>query len=326
MGSLELIRKQRPVLIIAGPTGVGKSDIAVKLAHILNGEVISADSVAVYRGLDIGSAKPSLNDMDGIPHHLIDVLDPDEYFGVDEFVKLAREAMNGIWSRGRLPIITGGTGFYIQALLYDIDFDDESAKDEGYRESLYEIADLKDGKQKLYEMLSDIDPEYANSVHPNNVKRVIRALEYNKNTGRLFSEMNKEQRNRVSPYDHCYVALDLDRDRLYERIDKRVDIMLKNGLIDEVKGLMESGYGADLNSMSSIGYKEMVAYLEGRCSYDDAVEDIKKNSRHYAKRQFTWLKREKDVTYIKRDPDDPEDEEIIIKQIIDLMTDKGILA
>ncbi len=326
MGSLELIRKQRPVLIIAGPTGVGKSDIAVKLAHILNGEVISADSVAVYRGLDIGSAKPSLNDMDGIPHHLIDVLDPDEYFGVDEFVKLAREAMNGIWSRGRLPIITGGTGFYIQALLYDIDFDDESAKDEGYRESLYEIADSKDGKQKLYEMLTDIDPEYANSVHPNNVKRVIRALEYNKNTGRLFSEMNKEQRNRVSPYDHCYVALDLDRDRLYERIDKRVDIMLKNGLIDEVKGLMESGYGADLNSMSSIGYKEMVAYLEGRCSYDDAVEDIKKNSRHYAKRQFTWLKREKDVTYIKRDPDDPEDEEMIIKKIIDLMTDKGILA
>ncbi len=315
---------EKPLLILAGPTGVGKSDIAIKLALDIGGEIISADSVAVYRGLDIGSAKPTRKMMETVPHHMVDILDPDEYFGVDEFVRLAGQAMTDIWGRGHLPIITGGTGFYIQALLYDIDFDDESEPDDGYREILGEKASTEEGRLELYEMLKKTDPEYAETVHPNNSRRVIRALEYNKHTGRLFSELNKEQRNRISPYDFCYVALDLDRESLYKRIDLRVDKMMEAGLPGEVRGLKDKGYGSDLNSMSSIGYKEMMAYLEGRYDLDTAVEEIKKNSRHYAKRQLTWLRRERDVIFMSRDLQDENDEDNIVTKIEELLTKKGI--
>ena len=314
----------KPLLILAGPTGVGKSDIAIKLALDLGGEIISADSVAVYRGLDIGSAKPTRKMMETVPHHMVDILDPDEYFGVDEFVRLAGQAMTDIWGRGHLPIITGGTGFYIQALLYDIDFDDESEPDDGYREILGEKASTEEGRLELYEMLKKTDPEYAETVHPNNSRRVIRALEYNKHTGRLFSELNKEQKNRTSPYDFCYVALDLDRESLYKRIDLRVDKMMEAGLPGEVRGLKDKGYGSDLNSMSSIGYKEIMSYLEGRYDLDTAIEEIKKNSRHYAKRQLTWLRRERDVIFMSRDLQDENDEDNIVTKIEELLAKKGI--
>ena len=279
------------LLIIGGPTGVGKSDIALKLAQELDGEIISADSVAVYKGLDIGSAKPDAAMMAQVKHHLIDILNPDEYFGIDEFVRYGKAALDDIYSRGKLPIITGGTGFYIQALIYGIDFEDEEDHNDGYRDRLYDISNEPNGVTKLYNMLTNTDPEYAATVHPNNVKRVIRALEYCHHTGRLFSELNNEQRNKTSPYDFIYTAIDMDRDKLYERINKRVDIMINKGLVDEVRGLLDSGYGRELNSMSSIGYKEICSYIAGECDLDTATEDIKRNSRHYAKRQLTWLRR-----------------------------------
>ncbi len=321
--TVKINTEYKPLIILGGPTGIGKSDIALKLALALNGEIISADSVAVYRGLDIGSAKPDREMTETIPHHLIDILDPDEYFGVDEFVRLAKEAMAGIWSRDHLPIITGGTGFYIQALLYDIDFDDEET-DDGYRDELYEIASREGGIELLYEQLKDIDPEYAETVHPNNVKRVIRALEYNKHTGRLFSELNKTQRENESPYRFCYYALSIDRELLYKRIDLRVDKMIEAGLIDEVKGLLEKGYDPSLNSLSSIGYKETVEYIYGRCDLTKMAEDIKKNSRHLAKRQLTWLRREKDVKYIERDLSDENDEDRIVQMILKEAADKEL--
>ncbi|MCR4755470.1 MAG: tRNA (adenosine(37)-N6)-dimethylallyltransferase MiaA [Lachnospiraceae bacterium] len=310
------------LLIIGGPTGVGKSDIALNLAKELNGEIISADSVAVYRGLDIGSAKPDLNMRSQVKHHLIDILDPDEYFGIDEFVRYGKAALDDIYSRGKLPIITGGTGFYIQALIYGIDFDDEEDHSDGYRDKLNDISTTPEGVIKLYDQLTSVDPEYANTVHPNNVKRVIRALEYNHHTGRLFSELNKEQRSRTSPYDFVYTAIDMNRDRLYERINKRVDLMMDAGLIDEVRGLLAAGYGRDLNSMSSIGYKEICSYLADECELDKAVYDIKLNSRHYAKRQLTWLRREKDVHMIMRDLS-TDAEERIMDEVRELIYNHG---
>ena len=314
----------KPLLIIGGPTGAGKSDIALKIARRNNGEIISADSVAVYRGLDIGSAKPDRHMQSEVRHHLIDVLEPDEYFGIDEFVRLASNALDEIYEAGHLPIVTGGTGFYIQALLYGIEFDDEEDHNDGYREKLYKIAEEDNGPERLHLMLKDIDPDYAATVHPNNVKRVVRALEYNRHTGRLFSELNKEQRARTSPYDFLYTAIDLNREKLYERIDKRVDRMVEAGLESEVRGLLENGYTGDLNSMSSIGYKEMCAYISGECSLDQALEDIKRNSRHYAKRQLTWLKRERDVMMITRDCEYPGDEDRIVSFIEDEMRKRGM--
>ena len=293
--------KNKPLLIISGPTGAGKSDIALRLALRYGGEIVSADSVAVYKGFDIGSAKPDRYSQGLVKHHLIDILKPDEYFGVDVFVRLAREAIEDIYSRNKLPIVTGGTAFYIQALLYGIDFEDEPIHNDDYRNMLYNEAVDSDGVQKLYEMLKSKDPRYAASVHPNNVKRVVRALEYIHYTGKSFSEYNESQRNRDSEYDFCYTALTFPREYLYDRINRRVDMMMADGLEDEVRRLTDSGYG-DTRPMCSIGYKEMTEYISGRCSLDAAVAAIKQNSRHYAKRQLTYLRRERDVRLIELDP------------------------
>ncbi|MBR6238463.1 MAG: tRNA (adenosine(37)-N6)-dimethylallyltransferase MiaA [Lachnospiraceae bacterium] len=313
---------KKPLVLLGGPTGAGKSDIALALAERIDGEIISADSVAVYRGLDIGSAKPDSDMLSSVKHHLIDVLDPDEYFGVDVFADMAKKAVVEIYQKGRVPIIVGGTHFYIQALLYDIDFEDEPEHDDEYRDKLYEIAKDSDGPDKLHNMLLECDPEYASSVHMNNVKRVIRALEYVHYTGRKFSEYNEEQKKRTSPYDFAYFALNLDRQKLYERIDKRVDLMVEAGLVDEVKSLVDAGYGADLSSMSSIGYKEICAYLNGEYDLTRAIELIKQNSRHFAKRQLTWLRKEEDVIYIDRDKYGTDE---AVAHICDVLADKGII-
>lgn len=315
-------KDKKPLVILGGPTGAGKSDIALMLAHKIDGEIISADSVAVYKGLDIGSAKPDPHMLSSVRHHLIDILSPDEYFGVDVFKDLARKAVDSVHERGKIPIIAGGTHFYIQALLYDVDFDDEPEHDDEYRKKLYEISDSAGGTDKLYDMLADTDPEYAATVHKNNVKRVIRALEYIYYTGRKFSLYNEEQKKKTSPYDYAYFALDLNRQKLYERIDKRVDLMIEAGLVDEVKGLINAGYGEDLPSMSSIGYKEICAYLRGEYDLDRAIELIKQNSRHFAKRQITWLKREEDVTYIDRDKMDTDSS---VSLICNILKSKGII-
>ena len=286
------------LLVISGATAVGKTEISIELAKRLDGEIINADSMQVYKKMDIGTAKIRPEEMKGVPHHLFDIVEPTESFDVAEYKRRAKDCIKDIYSREHLPILVGGTGFYIQAVLKDIDFD-EGDPDPEIRESLQKVAD-EEGADKLYEKLTAIDPEAAKSMHPNNIKRVIRALEYHEQTGKLISDHNKEQREKPSPYDHLYAVLTLPREELYNRIDIRVDIMLEEGLVDEVRQLLDSGVSRDSTAMQGLGYKEIAAYLEGECSLDDAVHILKRDTRHFAKRQITWFKREPDAVYFDK--------------------------
>lgn len=301
---------RQKVIILTGPTAVGKTELSIRLAKEIGGEIISADSMQVYRGMDIGTAKIMAEEMQGVKHHLLDILEPDEEFNVAVFQKLAREAIEDICSRRQVPILTGGTAFYIQALLYGIDFNEEE-HDDSYRNSLYEIGKTEVGKQRLHAMLAECDKEYAASVHYNNMKRVVRALEYQHFTGRKFSEYNDEQRQRKAEYDFCYFVLNDERAHLYERINKRVDIMVKNGLLQEVTALREKGYAKELVSMQGVGYKEIIAYLEGAITLEESIELIKKNTRHFAKRQLTWFRKEDDVIWVNK-PDFEYDDSTIL--------------
>lgn len=296
---------KRKIIIISGPTAVGKTDISIKLAQKIGGEIISADSVQVYKGMDIGSAKIKQEEMQGIKHYLVDCLEPDENFDVSVFKELAQTAAEEIYSKGKTPIVVGGTAFYIQALLYDINFNEEN-HDNSYREEM----DRYDN-ETLYNMLVEIDPEYAASVHMNNKKRVIRALEYNHFTGKKFSLYNQEQAEREAAYDFKYFVLNDNRDKLYEKINRRVDLMVSGGLVDEVAGLKNAGYNRELVSMQGIGYKEIYSYLEGECSLEQSIEDIKKNTRHFAKRQLTWFRHEDDVIFIDKDKFLYDDDKIV---------------
>lgn len=295
----------KKVVIISGPTAVGKTDISIKLAKKINGEIISADSMQVYKGLDIGSAKIMPEEMAGIKHHLIDVLQPDEAFDVTVFQKLAMKAIDEICEKNRIPIIVGGTAFYIQALLYGIDFTEEE-HDTTYRDEL----SLRN-EEELYKMLMDVDEEYALSTHKNNKKRVIRALEYNHFTGRKFSEYNKEQSERTAIYDFKYFVLDDDRDILYEKANKRVDIMFDAGLLEEVRSLKERGLTIDNNSMQGIGYKEVLGYLNNEFTLEETKELIKKNTRHFIKRQLIWLRKEEDTIFINKSEYNHNDDQIL---------------
>ncbi len=288
--------KKEPLIIIAGPTAIGKTALSIELAKRISGEIISADSMQVYRGLDIGSAKIMPREMDGIRHHLIDILEPREPFDVYLFRQLAKEAIRDIRCREKIPIVVGGTGFYIQALLYDVAFTEEKT-DPGLRSSLAADAQ-KYGNDFLHNRLKEIDPYSADEIHPNNIKRVIRAIEYFYLTGERISEHNAKMRHRESPYDFHYFVLNDDREKIYQRIDKRVDKMLSEGLVSEVKGLIASGVRRDMTSMQGIGYREIYDYLENRYPYEEAVRLIKRNTRHFAKRQLTWFKREKDVIWV----------------------------
>lgn len=288
---------KQPLIVLTGPTAVGKTALSIELAKALNGEVISADSMQVYRHMDIGSAKITKEEMDGVPHHLIDVLEPWEEFNVTRFQSMAKEAMKGIYSRGHVPIVTGGTGFYIQALAYDIDFT-ENEDHSGLRAELEQLAEEK-GEVFLHQMLAEIDPESAEAIHANNAKRVIRAIEYYRLTGEKISEHNKREREKQSPYDLYYYVLNRDRKTLYERIDQRVDIMMEQGLPDEVNCLKAMGCTRDMVAMQGLGYKEMLDYLDGKISLEEAVYIIKRDTRHFAKRQLTWFKREKEVRFIE---------------------------
>ena len=289
----------KPLVILTGPTAVGKTAMSIELAKRIGGEIISADSVQVYKGMDIGTAKITPGEMCGVPHHLIAILEPDEEFNVYRFKELASAAMEKIYENGHIPIITGGTGFYIQSVLYDIDFTEESP-DTGIREELQKIADEK-GAEYLHGMLSEIDSESAAAIHANNVKRVIRAIEYYRQTGQKMSEHNSEQRSKDSPYNFAYLVLNDDRRLIYERIDSRVDKMLADGLLDEVKALMDAGYDRNLVSMQGLGYKEIISYFNGEMSLDEAVYVLKRDTRHFAKRQLTWFGRERDVDFIRLD-------------------------
>lgn len=301
--------EKKPLIILTGPTAVGKTKASIGLAKAIGGEIISADSMQVYRQMDIGSAKIAREEMDGIPHYLIDVLDPEEEFHVVRFQQMAKAAMEEIYSRGKIPIVVGGTGFYIQALLYDIDFT-ENEGDAAYRRQL-ETAAKEKGAAYLHAQLAAVDPKAAQEIHANNVKRVIRALEFYEQTGERISEHNERERQKESPYQFCYFVLNDKRECLYDRIDKRVDQMIQNGLVEEVRRLKERGCTKQMVSMQGLGYKEIFAYLEGDCSLSEAVYIIKRDTRHFAKRQLTWFKRERDVIWIQKDAFAYDDEKIL---------------
>ena len=300
---------KQKLIVLTGPTAVGKSKLSIELAKRIGGEIISADSMQVYKHMDIGTDKISKEKMEGVPHHLIDILEPDELFNVFLFQKLVKEAIADIASRGKVPIIVGGTGFYIQAVLYDIDFT-ETDEDMTIRNELEERAANGEG-QALFEELKAVDPKSAEIIHANNIKRVIRALEYYKKTGKPISEHNEEQHQRTSPYDFKYFVLTDDRGVLYSRIDKRVDAMIKEGLEDEVRALLTMNIDRSATSMQGLGYREMIGYLDGEYDLDRAVYLIKRNTRHFAKRQLTWFRREKDVRWIDKKLYGRDDERVL---------------
>ena len=306
---------KQPLVIITGPTAVGKTAISIELAKKIGGEIISADSMQVYRHMDIGSAKVTKAEMDGVAHHLIDILEPSEDFNVVLFQRLAKEAMKEILANGHIPIVAGGTGFYIQALLYDIDFT-ETREDSPIRCELEELAE-KIGQDKLHQMLMDVDPESAQAIHANNVKRVIRALEFHRQTGNKISEHNERERQKESPYNFLYYVVNTERPLLYERIDRRVDSMLQNGLVAEVDALRHLGCTKDMVSMQGLGYKEILSYLDKSISLSEAVSIIKRDTRHFAKRQITWFKRERDVRWLNLPEYDNQTDKILDRILSD---------
>lgn len=312
---------KKPLIILTGPTAVGKTDLSIALARAVNGAVISADSMQVYRHMDIGSAKITKEEMQGIPHYLVDCLEPSEEFNVVTFQHMAREALSEIYACGRLPIVTGGTGFYIQALLNDIDFT-ACDGDTAYREELEALAS-REGSAALHRMLEEADPASAEAIHKNNVKRIIRALEYYHKTGERISEHNEKERRKGSAYNSAYFVLNLPRPVLYERIDRRVDMMLEAGLVEEVRKLLEIGCTRDMVAMQGLGYKEMIDYLNGACTLEEAVYTIKRDTRHFAKRQLTWFAREREVIWL--DKQMYADNEALLTYMLDILKEKQIL-
>ena len=299
---------KKPLIILTGPTAVGKTKLSIALAKAVNGEIISADSMQVYQYMDIGSAKIKKEEMQGVPHYLIDVLKPEEEFHVVRFQEMAKQAMEEIYAKGKIPILTGGTGFYIQAVVKDIDFSENTEKSE-VRSRLEQLAKDK-GSEYLHQKLLEVDPDSAQKIHANNVKRVIRALEYYELTGEKISLHNEREAAKESPYCYAYFVLNDLREKLYQRIDARVDEMLKEGLVQEVEKLSRMGYTRNLVSMQGLGYKEILAYLEGECSLEEAVYILKRDTRHFAKRQITWFKREPDVIWVNKPEFGYEDEKI----------------
>lgn len=292
---------KRPLIVIAGPTASGKTSLSVQLAKAINGEIVSCDSMQVYKDMTIGTAKVLPEEMGGVPHHMIDVLEPDDGCSIVRFQAMVKEALADIYSRGKVPILAGGTGFYIQAIVKDIDFD-ENESDRAYRNGLEEIAKTEEGKRKLHDQLLDLDPESGDAIHANNSKRVIRALEFYHQTGQKISDHNAKEKEKVTPYNVGFYVLTMDRERLYERINHRVDLMIEDGLVEEVQGLLDKGYDQGLTSLEGLGYKEIIRYLKGDWTLEEAIEVLKRDTRHFAKRQLTWFRREPltnwvDLTY-----------------------------
>ncbi len=348
---------KKNLIILTGPTAVGKTELSIRLAKEVGGEIISADSMQVYRGMDIGTAKITPDEMDGVPHYLVDCMEPEDDFNVTEFQRMAKSAMENIYANGHIPIIVGGTGFYIQSVLYDIEFDSHNLEnsnnetnivsdkemdsrtpdcatcensngcgngaDEKYREDLRHIAH-EQGAEYLHNMLRQVDPASAEAIHANNVKRVIRALEYYKLTGKPISAHNEQQRKKESPYNYVYFVLNDDRDILYSRIDRRVDIMFENGLEEEVRRLIDGGASRDMVSMQGIGYKEMFGYFDGEYDLEEAKRLIKQDTRHFAKRQLTWFRREQNVCWMNYQDYDSSKDKMLEAMILELKR-KGII-
>ena len=312
---------KKPLVIIAGPTATGKTKVSIELAKRINGAVISADSMQVYKGMDIGSAKIMPDEMCGIDHYLIDALEPSEEFNVKVFKDMADDAIEKIYKNGQIPMIVGGTGFYIQALLYGIEFPEEGSNSE-YRNELTKLYE-NNNAEYLHNLLKEVDPEAAEEINPNNVKRVIRALEFFHDNNSKISEHNKEMRERESVFNSAFFVLTDDRAKLYERIDERVDKMIEAGLVDEVKALKNKGYVRNDVAMQGLGYKEILDYLEGKITLDEAVYIIKRDTRHFAKRQVTWFKREKAVIWIDRSEYNG-DVGLIVDKMMSILKEKDI--
>ena len=314
---------KRPLVIIACPTAVGKTALSIELAKRINGAIISADSMQVYKHMDIGSAKVMPDEMQGVRHYLIDELEPFEEFHIVKFQQMAKEALEEIYSLGQIPIIAGGTGFYIQSLLYDIDFSDTNA-DRTYRDELEQYA-REHGNAALHARLKDVDPVSYDTIHANNVKRVIRALEYYHQTQSPISSHNEEQKKKESPYRFCFFVLNDEREHLYSNIEKRVDIMMEKGLLQEVEALKDMGCTRELVSMQGLGYKELLDYLDNKCSLEEAVDKIKRETRHFAKRQLTWFRREPDVLWVDKSEFEYHDGRILDHLIVELK-EKGVIS
>ena len=313
---------KKPLIILTGPTAVGKTELSVRLAKQVNGAIISADSMQVYRYMDVGSAKITNEQMQGVRHYLIDEFFPDEEFNVVRFKQYATAYMQEIYDNGQIPILAGGTGFYIQAVLYDVDFSTQDTDDQ-YRKELELLAD-KNGVQYLHDRLKQVDPVSAQIIHANNKKRVIRALEFFKLTGTRISEHNEREHAKQTPYRAAYFVLNDNRQHLYERIDKRVDEMVAQGLVEEVRKLKDMGYTKELVSMQGLGYKELFPYFDGTCTLEEAVEVIKRDTRHFAKRQLTWFRREKDVIWVNKDMFSYDNDKILA-YMNDILRERGII-
>ena len=302
----------KPLIVIAGPTASGKTGLSIALAKALDGEIVSADSMQIYKYMNIGTAKPTDEEKAGVPHHLMDFLEPSENFSVADYCDMAHKAIADIHKRGKLPILVGGTGLYIDSLVNNVDFDQDDEDHETRRE-LEELAE-KEGVEAVHDILKEIDPETAEKYHPNNLRRVIRAIEFYRVTGKTISAHAKEEK--VSRYNTVYFCIDWDREILYDRINQRVDIMVNDGLVDEVKDLLSRGYDKNCTAMQGIGYKEFYGYLAGERTLDETLEEIKQGSRRYAKRQLTWFRRNKDIHWLKSGDDILGDALKIIKEQI----------
>lgn len=281
---------KKPLIVIGGPTASGKTNIAIRLAKKINGEIISADSMQVYKYMDIGTAKPTKAEMEGIKHYFIDELYPNEEFNISIFKNKAKEYIDLIHNKNKIPILAGGTGFYIEAVVKDNDFS-ETAVDKSYRDKLYLEAEIM-GNTYIHDKLNKIDHVSAKKIHPNNVKRVIRALEYYEQTKIPISIHNETEKQKSSPYFVKYILLNLERKTLYDKINTRVDNMITNGLIDEIKNLLDMGYSENLISMQALGYKELIPYIKNEISLEEAISELKQRTRHFAKRQFTWFRKQ----------------------------------
>ena len=314
---------KKPIVVLTGPTAVGKTELSIQLAKVIGGEIISADSMQVYKHMDVGSAKITPEEMDGVRHYLVDELEPFDEFHVVKFQEYAQKYLNEIYAHGKIPIIAGGTGFYIQALLNDIDFTEQES-DSAYRKELEALAE-EHGNQYLHDRLKEVDQESAEAIHPNNRKCVIRALEFYQETGRKISEHNAKEQMRTSPYNFAYFVLNDERSHLYKRIDARVDKMIEDGLEAEVRRLKEMGCTKDMVAMQGIGYKEMLSYLDGSYSLEEAVYIIKRETRHFAKRQITWFKRERDVIWLNKNEFDYKNE-AILAYMIKILKEKAIIS
>ncbi len=315
--------EKKPMIVLTGPTAVGKTKLSLELAGRVNGEILSADSMQVYKHMDIGSAKITKEEMKGVPHHLIDVLEPWEEFNVVIFKQKCEECLKEIYDRGHIPILTGGTGFYIQAVFRDIDFT-ENEENTPYREKLEKLATER-GAEYIHARLAKVDPASAEVIHANNVKRCIRALEFYEMTGQRISEHNEQEKQKESIYNSCYFVLNDEREKLYARIEQRIDEMLAQGLIEEVQRLQEMGCRRGMVSMQGLGYKEILAYLEGETTLEEAIYLLKRDTRHFAKRQLTWFRREKEVIWVDKDAFGYDDEKML-EFMLGKLREQGIVS